>query len=547
MSESEKSTWCMVDINTISVALKAIECPKCQDRECLFFQSSSERFGFAVNLQLNCSACNAHFADTYTSPRVGHTGNAHDPFLVNDIMVLVFNQLGLGHSAMQSFAALFGMKGLHLKTFQKKESRIIDSQIETALCVLSDSVNAVKQMCREINPDLDEAGPFDVTVSFDGSWQKRGHTSLYGIAAVIEINTGLVLDYEVLSKYCHACSLKQDEYGPDTNEYREWFQMHQAYCDINYIGSSNAMETEAAKRIWSRSFEKYGIRYTGFLSDGDSKAYNSVVEMKPYGTNVLIERDECVNHAHKRMGTALLKLSKEKHLGGRGPGRLTAKMAEWMQRQYKKAISHNKGDPDGMREAVWACLFHCMSTDDRPLHSRCPIGEESWCFYNKAIAKGEASPSHDRPTSHTLSYDVSKEMIPIFKRVSDLNLMRRLAKGKTQNPNECFHSVVWSRCPKTVFVGAHKLSGAVAKAVSSFNAGSRGLTQIMESMAIEANEITMAYAEQMDKCRISKAEKAATDSARLSRFLKSTSMKRQRAIQYLAEGPTYGPGMDVTL
>ena len=49
------------------------------------------------------------------------------------------------------------------------------------------------------------------TVSFDGSWQKRGHTSLYGLATVIDVLTGLVLDYEILSKYCHVCAIKKAE------------------------------------------------------------------------------------------------------------------------------------------------------------------------------------------------------------------------------------------------------------------------------------------------------------------------------------------------
>lgn len=38
----------------------------------------------------------------------------------------------------------------------------------------------------------------DVTVSFDGTWHKRGFTSNYGVATVIDVVTGLVLDHIVL-------------------------------------------------------------------------------------------------------------------------------------------------------------------------------------------------------------------------------------------------------------------------------------------------------------------------------------------------------------
>ena len=40
----------------------------------------------------------------------------------------------------------------------------------------------------------------------DGTWQKRGFLSLFGIVHVIEFNTGKVLDYKVFSKCCNECN-----------------------------------------------------------------------------------------------------------------------------------------------------------------------------------------------------------------------------------------------------------------------------------------------------------------------------------------------------
>ena len=95
----------------------------------------------------------------------------------------------------------------------------------------------------------------------------------------------------------------------------------QGQCAITYDGSSTAMEVEAAHRLWSRSEERHQLRYTGFLSDGDSMAHKSVTELELYPEPIV--REECINHAHKRMGTALINLSKQKKLSGRGQGRLT--------------------------------------------------------------------------------------------------------------------------------------------------------------------------------------------------------------------------------
>ena len=65
--------------------------------------------------------------------------------------------------------------------------------------------------------------------------------------------------------------------------------------------------------MWSCSLEKHGLRYTGFLGDGDSKAYDLLVSMDVY-KGTAVKREQCVYHAHKRMGTALLNLTKQQKL-----------------------------------------------------------------------------------------------------------------------------------------------------------------------------------------------------------------------------------------
>ena len=52
----------------------------------------------------------------------------------------------------------------------------------------------------EADPSLADAEQLDLTVSYDGSWMKRGHNSSYGIGCVIDTVTGLVLDLTVLMR-----------------------------------------------------------------------------------------------------------------------------------------------------------------------------------------------------------------------------------------------------------------------------------------------------------------------------------------------------------
>ena len=78
-----------------------------------------------------------------------------------------------------------------------------------------------------------------------------------------------------------------------------------------------------------------------------------------------------------------------------------------------------------------------------------------------------SQPEIQRPLKH----EVADQLFPVYQRMADPSLLKRLAKGKTQNANERLHSMMWSKCPKTVFVG--KQSG-VASAISSVNV--RGYT-----------------------------------------------------------------------
>ncbi|EEC18157.1 hypothetical protein IscW_ISCW023282, partial [Ixodes scapularis] len=114
----------------------------------------------------------------------------------------------------------------------------------------------------------------DVCVIYDGTWQNCGHTLNFGVGAVIEVNTSLVLDFSVHRKHCHGCNLGPKE---DTEGYQTWMESHKDVCQKNFGGSSNAMEVVAAGVIFSRSLRLHKLQYVTMLStNGDSKAYTHV-------------------------------------------------------------------------------------------------------------------------------------------------------------------------------------------------------------------------------------------------------------------------------
>ena len=111
----------------------------------------------------------------------------------------------------------------------------------------------------EAAADLKQQKGSDVGVSFDGSWQKRGYSSLNGVDTAILVTTWKVLDCEVLPHYCKNCSQHTPlkEINPD--EYAAWKVDHENKCQLNHDGSASSMERAAAVKIFSRSVENYGL------------------------------------------------------------------------------------------------------------------------------------------------------------------------------------------------------------------------------------------------------------------------------------------------
>ena len=71
------------------------------------------------------------------------------------------------------------------------------------------------------------------------------------------------------------------------------------------------MEAEGAVRIYQRSEERRKLRYIPYVGDGDSKSYTRVRNATPYGPAVFTDKEECIAHVTKRMGSNLRSLVKK--------------------------------------------------------------------------------------------------------------------------------------------------------------------------------------------------------------------------------------------
>ncbi|GFV61275.1 uncharacterized protein TNCV_2282671 [Trichonephila clavipes] len=182
-----------------------------------------------------------------------------------------------GHAGLELFALVTGMNAMDKKSFSKHIKILSEENSEMKHQILEVARNIVTKQHLDLNDkEKKEMGVLDITVSFDGSWQKRGYKSLYGIGVVIDLLTG-----------------------------------HKSESQINHTGSSSSMEMEAAAILWQRSIKECNMRYTCILSDGDSKTFQHLMSLNIYGKGKPIKQEECINHIFKRLGTGLRSKVKE--------------------------------------------------------------------------------------------------------------------------------------------------------------------------------------------------------------------------------------------
>ena len=134
---------------------------------------------------------------------------------------------------------------------------------------------------------------------------RRGHRSIHDVTTGISLSSGQVLDYEVYSKYCCACSSKQAAVSAGKMTQAVFTAQQDHDVSKSTTGSSGSVEVQGAVDLWGRSSEHRQLFYTTFIGDGDCKGHHAVVEGMPYGAECPVEKEECGGHMQKRIGGRL--------------------------------------------------------------------------------------------------------------------------------------------------------------------------------------------------------------------------------------------------
>ena len=205
-------------------------CPDCHSDKLILKHDKTKKMGFALNSIIHCNNCKwEHNFKTSPSLEQCYTP-CPKGYSVNSQVVVAFREIGRGYSAIKSFCTCMGMP----QPFMPKVFTSIVHKITTAYeSIASESM---KNAAIETRGKPIDQGMMACQVTIDGTWQKRGHSSLHGVV-VGTSREDKVIDCEVMSKHCKQCQVWSKKEG--TAEYLEWKAEH--ICKINHLKSSGAI------------------------------------------------------------------------------------------------------------------------------------------------------------------------------------------------------------------------------------------------------------------------------------------------------------------
>ena len=521
----------------MSILGKVFNLLKCTTNNCpghLALYEYGFREGMQSYLLLKCIRCHQIIAEFPNSIPSGSTPAQalNDPHMLTHKKSEVnYRAILAAHTTSSSWTDF--VQKCHILGIQNSWRDLPRNYLRNFIAATADifgrSMSLAANKVRSFSPISNIPDCGNCSVSFDGSWHTRGHYSNQGFCAAIEIDTGLVLDYQLYERVCNKCiRWTEEKKAEHTEDYEEFWARHQSECPANFKGSSQSMESAGALEIWARSISKNQLAYTTYIGDGDSSSFKRLSESNPYDSLKLVRKEECLGHTQKRLKGQLKKPSTKQLVSKPiGPTKL-----ERVAHFYGLVIVQNRGkSPEEIQKALYVLADHLVEN-----HDNCPHTRDSWCYMGKNIAEVKDDDTI-APVNLRAPYLTEPELarlLYVYQKFASIALCSAVTLGKTQNANESLHSVLWHNAPKIKRVGQKSLQASAALAVTTFNEGSMSLASVLTTLGVSCSHKTLLYFARKDKernrCRIKAVSDTQKRRRRIlqSQFLSAESSRRRR-------------------
>ncbi|GFV99802.1 uncharacterized protein TNCV_5081621 [Trichonephila clavipes] len=192
---SEAPHYVIMDVQFLKGLLKNLLCDVCKSYSLKI--DISGKLGFSRKISVFCTSCDIIKSSNFTSRRISDSeGTENQSFDINMRMVQSFLSFGKGFLAMEKFCMLMYMDLPSSRTSNIYIKKLCKSLVRSTVKSLNDVRSQVKSAYQS------NSAITDIDVTFDGTWLTRGHSSQIGVACVIDLLTGFVMDFEIMSKRC---------------------------------------------------------------------------------------------------------------------------------------------------------------------------------------------------------------------------------------------------------------------------------------------------------------------------------------------------------
>jgi len=173
-----------------------LKCKKC-DKDIAFSKYGERGLGFKL-----CVTCECGSTYIDSSPHIGHA------YEINRRFVFAMRLIGVGIHGINLFCGFMDL----CNRFNNNTYYKIVNNVHIGVKTVYDIVRK-KAAKEEIELNKEAGSPEkELTVSGDGSWAKRGFSSLLGIVSVIGKYSNKILDVVVKSSICKACDSWKKSY-----------------------------------------------------------------------------------------------------------------------------------------------------------------------------------------------------------------------------------------------------------------------------------------------------------------------------------------------
>lgn len=224
----------IVNLNSLNKFINQFKCLLCNKSRTMYSEICYTQ-GLANQIDVRCTSCAESVCKWWTSETSG-TGRSQF-YTINRDTVFASLSTGMGAEKSKSIFEKLNLSAMHHQTFQTHAEAIYNLNDEVRQVIFQKSAEIVrKEHLALAGADQNCSEPLNISVSYDGSWLTRGHTSLIGLGCVIDCLTGLVIDGHVMNSYCQVCRRIAQIPQDDERKRKEDHHAGSGSCSANFHG-----------------------------------------------------------------------------------------------------------------------------------------------------------------------------------------------------------------------------------------------------------------------------------------------------------------------